>query len=125
MQMGMEMTRHHLESKAIQQRDKAEIREVLQVIVKSQEDMRTLLSMQSSHPVEEMMESLQTVNILLFLAHPRSGRLKHILSGTKGSLSSARSRRSIQGGIVDATRGDCKAAAIDRSWVTSNVVIKA
>jgi len=81
MQMGMEMTRRQLESKAIQARDKAEIREVLQIIVKSQDDMRTLLSMQSSRdsrPVEEMMESLQTVSILCFLAHPRSGKLKHV-----------------------------------------------
>ena len=79
MQMGMEMTKHQLESKAIQERDKAEIREVLQIIVNNQDDMRTLLNMQSSRdsqPVEEMMESLQTVSILRFLPCPRSGRLK-------------------------------------------------
>ncbi|KAF8163016.1 ras guanine nucleotide exchange factor domain-containing protein [Crassisporium funariophilum] len=63
MQINMEMSRSNLESKAIQERDKAEIREVLQVIVRSTDDMRALLNMQSSRdsrPVEEMMESLQT-----------------------------------------------------------------
>ncbi|KDR73425.1 hypothetical protein GALMADRAFT_124495 [Galerina marginata CBS 339.88] len=62
-QMNMEMTRGHLESKAINERDKAEIREVLHIIVKSTDDMKALLSMQSSvdsRPVEQMMESLQT-----------------------------------------------------------------
>ncbi|KAF8964088.1 ras guanine nucleotide exchange factor domain-containing protein [Flammula alnicola] len=62
-QVNMEMTRGQLESKAIQERDKAEIRDLLQVIVKSNEDMKALLTMQpsrDSRPVEEMMESLQT-----------------------------------------------------------------
>jgi len=92
MQMGMQMTKHHLESQAIQARDKAEIREVLQIIVKSQDDMRTLLSMQSSRdsrPVEEVMESLQTVGILRSLAYPCSRRLKNIMLGINGPLSSA------------------------------------
>jgi len=90
--MGMEMTKHQLESKATQARDKAEIREVLQIIVKSQDDMRTLLNMQSSldsRPVEEVMESLQTVGILRFLTYPCSRRLKNIMLGINGPLSSA------------------------------------
>lgn len=90
MQMGMQMTRHQLESKAIQERDKAEIREVLQIIVRSQDDMRTLLNMQSSRdsrPVEEMMESLQTVGIPRFRPCLRSGRLKIIMSGINGPSS--------------------------------------
>jgi len=90
--MGMEMTRHHLESKATQERDKTEIREVLQIIVKSQDDMRTLLDMQSSRdsrPVEEIMQSLQTVGILCSRPCPRSGRLKITISGINGPSSSA------------------------------------
>ncbi|KAH9483782.1 Serine/threonine-protein kinase STY17 [Psilocybe cubensis] len=61
-QMNMEMTRNQMESKAIQERDKAEIREVLQIIVKSTDDMKAILNMQSvdSRPVEQMMQSLQT-----------------------------------------------------------------
>jgi len=57
----MELARGHMESQAIQERDKEEIREVLQTIVKSTDDMKVLLNMQSSRPVEEIMESLQTV----------------------------------------------------------------
>ncbi|KAJ3507608.1 hypothetical protein NLJ89_g6206 [Agrocybe chaxingu] len=59
-QLGMEMNRGQLQSKAIQARDNAEIREVLQIIVRSQDDMKALLSSDDSRPVEEMMESLQT-----------------------------------------------------------------
>ena len=50
--------------KAMQIRDNFEIREVLQTIIKSQEDMKTLLNMHSTLAVEEMMESLQTVRSL-------------------------------------------------------------
>ncbi|KAF5386738.1 hypothetical protein D9615_001785 [Tricholomella constricta] len=57
---NLELTRGHQESKAVQERDKAELRKVLERIVQSTQDMRSLLSMQSSQPVEEMMESLQT-----------------------------------------------------------------
>lgn len=67
-QMNMEMTRGQIESRAIQERDKAELREVLQGIVKSTDDMKALLSMQTSNdsrPIEEMMETLQTVKIIL------------------------------------------------------------
>ncbi|CAA7267623.1 unnamed protein product [Cyclocybe aegerita] len=59
-QLGMEMNRGQLQSKAIQARDNAEIRDVLQIIVRSQDDMKALLSSSDSRPVEEMMESLQT-----------------------------------------------------------------
>ncbi|KAF8181559.1 ras guanine nucleotide exchange factor domain-containing protein [Pholiota molesta] len=61
-QINMEMSRGQLETKAIQARDKAEIRDLLQHIVRSTEDMRTLMTMSSrdSRPVEVMMESLQT-----------------------------------------------------------------
>jgi len=62
-QMKMEMGRGYIESKAIQERDNAEIREVLQIIVKSTDDMKALLNMEhsrDSRPVEEMMEILQT-----------------------------------------------------------------
>ncbi|KAG5652945.1 hypothetical protein H0H81_002953 [Sphagnurus paluster] len=58
--INMELVRGRQESKAIQARDKAEVREVLERIVQSTQDMKTLLSMQSSRPVEEIMESLQT-----------------------------------------------------------------
>ncbi|KAF8892698.1 ras guanine nucleotide exchange factor domain-containing protein [Infundibulicybe gibba] len=58
--INMELARGHLESKAIQERDKAEIRELLQGILKSNEDMKALLNMKSSQPVEDVMESLQT-----------------------------------------------------------------
>ncbi|RDB23999.1 Serine/threonine-protein kinase STY17 [Hypsizygus marmoreus] len=59
MSINMELTRGHQETRAIQERDKAEMREVLQDIVQSTQDMKALLSMQSSQPVEEIMESLQ------------------------------------------------------------------
>lgn len=51
-----------MESRAIQERDKDEIREVLQKIVKSQDDMKVLLSNQSPADVDEIMESLQIVS---------------------------------------------------------------
>ncbi|KAF8061461.1 hypothetical protein FPV67DRAFT_1509075 [Lyophyllum atratum] len=58
--INLELTRGHQESKAIQERDKIEMREVLEKIIQSNQDMKALLSMQSSRPVEEIMESLQT-----------------------------------------------------------------
>lgn len=61
--INMELTRGHQESRAVQERDKAEIRDVLQKIVKSTDDMRALLNMQSSQPIDEIMESLQTVRL--------------------------------------------------------------
>ena len=61
-----------MESQAIQERDKEEIREVLQMIVKSTDDMRVLLNMPSSRPVEEIMESLQTVRTILLPLQPWS-----------------------------------------------------
>lgn len=68
--MNMEIARGQEQSKAIQERDRAELRELLQHIVRSQEDMRMLLRMQpsrDSHPVEQIMESLQTVSQLTCL----------------------------------------------------------
>ncbi|KAG5645836.1 hypothetical protein DXG03_005177 [Asterophora parasitica] len=58
--INLQLTRSHVESKAIQDRDRAEMRDVLEKIVQSTQDMKALLSMQSSRPVEEIMESLQT-----------------------------------------------------------------
>jgi len=68
----MELARGHMELQAIQERDKEEIREVLQTIVKSTDDMRALLNMQSSRPVEEIMESLQTVRTIPLPLQPWS-----------------------------------------------------
>ncbi|KAF8906062.1 hypothetical protein CPB84DRAFT_1844704 [Gymnopilus junonius] len=59
----MELSRGQLESRATHDRDKAEMRELLRMIVKNTDNMKDLLNMQSSrdsNPVEEMMESLQT-----------------------------------------------------------------
>jgi len=67
----MEIGRGIYESKAIQERDNAEIRELLQVILRSQDDMKALLNMDhrdaESRPVEEMMGILQTVSVCLLL----------------------------------------------------------
>jgi son of sevenless len=48
------------ESQASSERDRAEIRELLQSIVHSNTDMMALVNMTSDHPVEAVMESLQT-----------------------------------------------------------------
>lgn len=64
--MGMGLARNQLETRAIRERDQEEIRELLQKIVSSNDDMKALLSMQSSRPVEEIMESLQTVHTILY-----------------------------------------------------------
>lgn len=63
MQLNLELTRGHLETRAVQDRDKAEIRELLLDIIQSNEDMKTLFNMHASQPfaVEDVMESLQTV----------------------------------------------------------------
>jgi len=66
----MELARGHMESQAIQELDKEEIREVLQTIVESTDDMRVLMNMQSSRPVEEIMESLQTVHTIPLRLQP-------------------------------------------------------
>ncbi|KAH6918894.1 hypothetical protein BKA70DRAFT_1089732 [Coprinopsis sp. MPI-PUGE-AT-0042] len=57
---GLALRRDIHENQAIQERDRAEIRELLQSIVHSTADMRTLVDMNSDHPVEAVMESLQT-----------------------------------------------------------------
>jgi len=62
--MNMEITKGQLESQAMQQRDKAEIRELLRVLIESTQSMKDLLNLKSSansHPVEAIMGSLQTV----------------------------------------------------------------
>lgn len=62
----MELSRGQLESRAMQDRDKEEMRELLQMIVRNTDNMKALVGMQSSYgsnPVEEMMESLQTVSV--------------------------------------------------------------
>ncbi|PPQ89078.1 hypothetical protein CVT25_006450 [Psilocybe cyanescens] len=64
-QINLELTQSVVEAKSIQDREHSEIRNVLQTIVKSSDDMKALLSMQSSpgsRPVEDMMERLQTVS---------------------------------------------------------------
>ena len=66
----MELAHGHMESQAIQEREKEEIREVLQTIVESTDDMRVLLNMQSSRPVGEIMKSLQTVRTILLRLQP-------------------------------------------------------
>ncbi|KAG6909464.1 hypothetical protein DXG01_000449 [Tephrocybe rancida] len=59
--LGLELTRGQGEPKAIRERDTAEMRGVLENIVESTQDMKTLLSMHwSTHSVEDVMESLQT-----------------------------------------------------------------
>ncbi|TFK42874.1 ras guanine nucleotide exchange factor domain-containing protein [Crucibulum laeve] len=60
--MHMELARNQIGSRATQERDKEEIRDLLQKIVKSTEDMKTLVNMSSSEsrPLEEIMEGLQT-----------------------------------------------------------------
>uniref|UniRef100_A0A8H8CMT1 Uncharacterized protein n=1 Tax=Psilocybe cubensis TaxID=181762 RepID=A0A8H8CMT1_PSICU len=61
--INLDMIRNAGDAQAIQQQEKSEIRNVLRSIVKSSEDIKTLLSMQSlpgSHAVEEIMERLQT-----------------------------------------------------------------
>lgn len=60
----MGLARNQVESAAIRARDQAEIRDLLQKIVSNNDDMKALLSMQSSRPVEEIMESLQTVHFI-------------------------------------------------------------
>ena len=63
----------------MQIRDNLEIREVLQSILKSHEDMKTLLNMRSTPAVEEMMESLQTVRSLAPLwSHVDSSCLQQV-----------------------------------------------
>jgi hypothetical protein len=76
MQVGMEMSKRQ-ERQATQECNKAEIREILQLIIQSQDEMRNLLSMPFSHdwcPAEEVMERLQTVGFISFLTDPRSKR---------------------------------------------------
>ncbi|KAG6833190.1 hypothetical protein H0H87_010252 [Tephrocybe sp. NHM501043] len=57
--LGLELTRGQEESKAIRERDTAEIRDVLEKIIEDTMDMKALL--QSSHSVEDVMVCLQTV----------------------------------------------------------------
>ena len=82
MQAGMKMPKPQLEPEATQERDKAEIREILRIIIQSHDDMRNLMNMQSPHdscPVEEIMESLQTVGTLSVYPST-SERLKYVIS---------------------------------------------
>ena len=65
----MELARGLMESQAIQERDKEEVRELLQAIIKSADDMR-VLNMQSSRPIKEVMESMQTVCIIPLRLQP-------------------------------------------------------
>lgn len=81
--INMELTRGHQESRAVQERDKAEIRDVLQKIVKSTDDMRALLNMQSAQPIDEIMESLQTV----CLHYVNLGQISKPVPGTPQSKS--------------------------------------
>lgn len=63
--MSMEIARGQIQSKAIQDRDEAEFRELSQRIDRIGDDIKILLKMQpfrESHPVEEPMESLQIVS---------------------------------------------------------------
>ena len=57
---GLELRRDFHESRAYQERDRAEIRELLQGIVQSNSEMKTLLEMTTDRPVvEEVMGRLQ------------------------------------------------------------------
>ncbi|PPQ72493.1 hypothetical protein CVT24_003256 [Panaeolus cyanescens] len=61
--ISLEMTHGNVESQLVKERDQSELRELLQSIVSSTEEMKALMNMKpasNSHPVEEMMESLQT-----------------------------------------------------------------
>jgi son of sevenless-like protein len=58
-QLNMEQTRSHMETRAIQERDKAELRDLLEYIVQSHDDMIKL--MQHPQQVENVMETLQNV----------------------------------------------------------------
>lgn len=66
-QVSLELSHGQHLSRAMQERDKIEMRELLQKIVKDTDNMKALLDMQATHhgsdPVEEVMESLQTVSI--------------------------------------------------------------
>jgi son of sevenless-like protein len=62
--MNMELSRGHMESQAIQRGTSEEILQVLQTIMKRIDDMSPL-NVQSLQPVEDKMESLQTVRIVL------------------------------------------------------------
>ncbi|KAF8921531.1 kinase-like domain-containing protein [Mucidula mucida] len=58
-QLNLELSRVQLEARATQERDRAEFRELLQKIVRSTDDMKVLLSAQSTAVLEDVMESLQ------------------------------------------------------------------
>lgn len=116
-QINMEMSRGQLESKAIQARDKAEIRDLLQHIVQSTEDMRTLLNMSSrdSRPVEVMMESLQTVCIIPDSSH--SQIIYKIMSGINGPVFRKDGRRGLQDRTMGIASKNIEAATSHRLCV--------
>lgn len=58
-QLGLHLARGQLETRAIQERDKAEIRELLERIVNSIEDMKALTEAHPSDMIEDVMVSLQ------------------------------------------------------------------
>lgn len=65
------MTHSNVESQLVKARDQNELKELLQSIISNHEEMKALLNMKpasnSQHPgpVEEVMESLQTVRYYL------------------------------------------------------------
>ncbi|KAK0210526.1 kinase-like domain-containing protein [Desarmillaria ectypa] len=58
-QLGLQLARGQLETRAIQERDKAEIRELLERIVNSNDDMKALIEVHPSEMIEDVMVSLQ------------------------------------------------------------------
>lgn len=100
----MELTRGQLETRAIHERDKAEIRELLENIIHSNEDMRTLLSMNSPQPVEDVMESLQTVSHTVRVYLPRMYQIHS--TGTSGVHLRARSGTKLSTGTMATTPKD-------------------
>lgn len=65
--MNVELSRDQLATRQHQERDKAELRDLLGNIIRNNDDMKTLLDMYSSpespHPVVQVMESLQMVRL--------------------------------------------------------------
>ena len=62
MQLNLEIVRFQQEAKAIQERDRAEMRELLEKILLSNDDRRMLVNAEEPEVLHEVMQVLQTVS---------------------------------------------------------------